>query len=74
MSVIYFWLKFEAASSHENHVPPKFDILKKAYNLGLVQRQSLSVYVKSYFFCTGSFIFSVFTYLHNAKHAILKLP
>ena len=35
MSVMYFRLNFEAASDQENHgAPPKFDILKKAYNLG----------------------------------------
>ena len=44
MSVMYFRLNFEAASDHENHVaPPKFDILKKAFNLGLVYSQSLSI-------------------------------
>ena len=75
MSVMYFRLNFVAASDHENHVtPPKFDILKKADNLGLVKRQSLSIYVKGYFFCTDGFIFSVFPYLRNAKHAILKRP
>ena len=37
MSVMYFRLNFEAASDHENHVgAPKFDILKKAYNIGLL--------------------------------------
>ena len=76
MSVMYFRLNFVAASDHENHVtPPKFDILKKADNLGLVKMQSLSIYVKGYFFCTDGFIFfSVFPYLRNAKHAILKRP
>ena len=75
MSVMYFRLNFEAASDHESHVAsPKFDILKKADNLGLVYKQSLSIYVKGYFFCTDGFIFSVFPYLRNAKHAILKRP
>ena len=75
MSVMYFRQNFEVASDHENHVaPPKFDILKKAYNIGLVYRQSLSIYVKGYFFFTGGFIFLVFPYPRNAKHAILKRP
>ena len=73
MSAMYFRLNFEAAIDHENHVAPqKFDILKKAYNLGLVYRQSLPIYVKGYFFCTDVFIFFSFPFLRYAKHAILK--
>ena len=72
---MYFRLNFEAANDHENPmVPPKFDILKKAYNLGLVHRQSLSIYVKRYFFCLTVSFFSVFLHPRNAKQDILKRP